>query len=144
MYEYLKGREGNFIMIYIYSEKKFDKRFQNVVDWLDKYGLEHVILYQQNVTRAVIIKILSVSDGGFSDIVIPIEKMTGKKKKVYRSIYHDNLSVHNFLDSLVDYPMLLKTPIIFDDTHLMTGFDEYEIRKFLPREYRKEKRGTNR
>ena len=40
------------------------------------------------------------------------------------------------VDLLVKYPDLIKRPIIFDDKRLEVGYNEEEIRRFLPRDIR--------
>ena len=41
------------------------------------------------------------------------------------------------MESATEFPNLLRRPIITDSKHLQIGFNEDEIRAFLPREYRR-------
>ncbi len=48
----------------------------------------------------------------------------------------DELSLSELVDLVVKYPDLIKRPIIFDDKRLEIGYNEEEIRRFLPRSVR--------
>ena len=50
----------------------------------------------------------------------------------------DNLTINELLDLVTEFPNLLRRPIITDSKHLQIGFNEDEIRAFLPRDYRKQ------
>ncbi|KRM42527.1 hypothetical protein FD40_GL000318 [Amylolactobacillus amylophilus DSM 20533 = JCM 1125] len=48
----------------------------------------------------------------------------------------DDLSIDKLLDLVVQNPGLLRRPIIMDEKRLQVGYNEDEIRRFLPREVR--------
>ena len=48
----------------------------------------------------------------------------------------DDLSVSNLIDLISENPSLLRRPIILDNKRMQIGFNEDEIRAFLPRDYR--------
>ncbi|MFD1429405.1 transcriptional regulator Spx [Lacticaseibacillus mingshuiensis] len=48
----------------------------------------------------------------------------------------DDMSMTALLDLLVQTPALIRRPIIADDKRLQVGFNEDEIRRFLPRKVR--------
>lgn len=50
----------------------------------------------------------------------------------------DELSISQLIDLIETYPSLLRRPIILDDKRMQIGFNEDEIRAFLPRNYRKQ------
>ncbi|MDG6192387.1 ArsC/Spx/MgsR family protein [Lactococcus garvieae] len=108
--------------------------------WLKTHKLDFSIITSHNITKELILQALRVSENGFDDILIPVEKMSSTKKEIYEFFCDESMSVSTLLSVLRYTPMLLKSPIMFDDKHLMTGFDEYEIRKFLPRTYRERSR----
>ncbi|MCY9806299.1 transcriptional regulator Spx [Lentilactobacillus senioris] len=76
-------------------------------------------------------QILRLTENGSEDI---ISTRSNIFKKLNLDI--DNLSVSQLVDLIVKYPDLMKRPIIFDDHRLEVGFNEEEIRRFLPREVR--------
>lgn len=49
----------------------------------------------------------------------------------------DELSLFELLEMVHKQPRLLKSPIIIDKNKLQTGYNEEEIRQFLPRKTRK-------
>ena len=50
----------------------------------------------------------------------------------------DNLTIEELIQLISEYPNLLRRPIIMDNKHMQIGFNEDEIRAFLPRDYRKQ------
>ena len=48
------------------------------------------------------------------------------------------LSISTLIKLIEEHPSLLRRPIILDGTRMQIGFNEDEIRAFLPRGYRKE------
>lgn len=73
-------------------------------------------------------QILRLTENGSEDI---ISKRSNIFKKLNIDI--DDLSLTELVDLLVKYPDLIKRPIIFDDRRLEVGYNEEEIRRFLPR-----------
>jgi len=50
----------------------------------------------------------------------------------------ESISVSELLHLIEQYPSLLRRPIIIDAKRMQIGFNEDEIRAFLPRSYRKQ------
>ena len=48
----------------------------------------------------------------------------------------DTLSMAELLDLFIEEPSLIRRPIIMDDRRLQIGYNEEEIRMFLPRKIR--------
>lgn len=49
----------------------------------------------------------------------------------------DDLSIDQIIDLVEKNPSLLRRPIIMDDRRLQVGYNEDEIRRFLPRKVRR-------
>lgn len=49
----------------------------------------------------------------------------------------DDLSIDQLIDLVEENPSLLRRPIIMDDRRLQVGYNEDEIRRFLPRKVRR-------
>ncbi len=64
----------------------------------------------------------------------------GTRSKVFQKldIDLDELSVSELIDLIAKNPGLLRRPIILDNKRMQIGFNEDEIRAFLPRDYRKQ------
>lgn len=102
--------------------------------WLDKHGVpykEHNIL-TQSMTSNDLRKILSKTENGTEDIISIRSKIFQKL-----DLDLDELTINELIDLVTKYPNLLRRPIITDDRLLQIGFNEDEIRAFLPRNYRR-------
>ncbi|HRK76873.1 MAG TPA: transcriptional regulator Spx, partial [Streptococcus parasuis] len=78
-------------------------------------------------------QILSLTENGTDDLI-------STRSKVFQKldIDLDELSVRQLIELIELYPSLLRRPIILDDKRMQIGFNEDEIRAFLPRNYRKQ------
>ncbi|AVK62024.1 transcriptional regulator [Lactobacillus sp. CBA3606] len=77
-------------------------------------------------------QILRLTENGFEDIV-------STRSKAFKALHIDlsELGFNQLLDLLVEKPQLLKRPIIYDGRRLQIGYNEEDIRAFLPRSVRK-------
>lgn len=77
--------------------------------------------------------ILSLTENGTDDLI-------STRSKVFQKLNIDveELSVSELIHLIETYPSLLRRPIILDDKRMQIGFNEDEIRAFLPRNYRKQ------
>lgn len=68
------------------------------------------------------------------------EEIISTRSRIYQklNIDFDDLPMHQLIDLIVKYPDLLRRPIIMDDRRLQVGFNEDDIRRFLPRSVRTE------
>ncbi|WP_242364457.1 transcriptional regulator SpxA [Limosilactobacillus antri] len=75
--------------------------------------------------------ILRMTEDGTEDII-------SKRSKAYQSLKVDlNALPMKVLYKLIsEHPGLLRRPIIMDDKRLQVGYNEDEIRRFLPRQVR--------
>ncbi|KRL60054.1 spxA protein [Latilactobacillus fuchuensis DSM 14340 = JCM 11249] len=66
------------------------------------------------------------------------EEIISTRSKIFQelNIKIDDLSVNELLDLVQENPGLLRRPIILDEKRLQVGYNEDEIRRFLPREVR--------
>ena len=101
--------------------------------WLDSYGVayeEHTILTQP-MTSDDLKAILSKTENGTEDIISTRSKVFQKL-----NVDVDDLTINQLLVLISEHPSLLRRPIIMDDKRMQIGFNEDEIRAFLPRSYR--------
>ncbi|CAM3240519.1 transcriptional regulator Spx [Lactiplantibacillus plajomi] len=77
-------------------------------------------------------QILRLTENGFEDIV-------STRSKAFKALHIElaDLGFNQLLDLLVEKPQLLKRPIIYDGRRLQIGYNEEDIRAFLPRSVRK-------
>ena len=48
----------------------------------------------------------------------------------------DNMSVQELIEFIIDYPSVLKRPIIINENELQVGYNNEDITIFLPKELR--------
>lgn len=68
------------------------------------------------------------------------EELISTRSKIFSelTIDLDDMSINKLIDLIVMYPSLLKRPIILDDQRMQIGYNDDEIRRFLPREVRQQ------
>lgn len=103
--------------------------------WLTKHDVdfqEHNIITSP-LSREELLAILSFTENGTEDII-------SIRSKVFQKldIDIDELSIMDLIDLIAKNPSLLRRPIIMDSKRMQIGFNEDEIRAFLPRDYRKQ------
>jgi regulatory protein spx len=77
--------------------------------------------------------ILALTENGTDDLISTRSKIFQKL-----NVDVDELSISQLIDLIETYPSLLRRPIILDKKRMQIGFNEDEIRAFLPRNYRKQ------
>lgn len=83
------------------------------------------------LTRDEIKEILHLTDSGTEEII-------STRSKVFQQLKPDleRLSLQDLLTLIESHPGILKRPIMLDDKRLQVGYNEDEIRSFLPRSVR--------
>lgn len=101
--------------------------------WLEEQGLDYneKNIFHDPLTKEDIKKILMLTDEGTSEII-------SYRSQAYQNLDVDieDLSMSELLDLFTEKPSLIRRPIIMDDKRLQIGYNEEEIRCFLPREVR--------
>ncbi|KRN53638.1 arsenate reductase [Pediococcus damnosus] len=66
------------------------------------------------------------------------EEIISKRSKVYQklNVNLDELPLQKLFELIQKNPGLLRRPIILDEKRLQVGYNEDEIRRFLPRDVR--------
>lgn len=103
--------------------------------WLSKHEVafeEHNIITSP-LNKEELLQILSFTESGTEDIISTRSKVFQKL-----AIDVDELSTSSLMELISENPSLLRRPIILDKKRMQIGFNEDEIRAFLPRDYRKQ------
>ena len=89
-------------------------------------------LAAEPLSLAEIKSILKMSENGTDDII-------SKRSKAYQAlnIDLDELSLSQLTTLIQTHPGLVRRPIILDDKRMLVGYNEDEIRRFLPRQVRR-------
>lgn len=101
--------------------------------WLEEQGLEYAEknIFHEPLTKEEIKQILSLTEEGTSELI-------SYRSQAYQGLTRDieDLSLNELLDLFEQEPSLIRRPIIMDDRRLQIGYNEEEIRCFLPRKVR--------
>lgn len=102
--------------------------------WLEEQELEfeEKNIYHEPLTKDEIKEILMLTDEGTDEII-------SYRSQAYKNldVNINKLSMSELLDLFIEEPSLIRRPIIMDDRRLQIGYNEEEIRMFLPREVRR-------
>ena len=101
--------------------------------WLDGFSISYKMKSIRSITREELVKVLSLTDHGFEDIIVG--KDTARAKHVRAFIYRK--SFNEAVDFLVSNPDFLRGPIVLDQNKIQVGFTEGQMRTFIPREKRR-------
>jgi regulatory protein spx len=101
--------------------------------WLEEYDIPY---YEKNMAHEPLkieeIKaIMRLTEDGTEDII-----STRSKAFKELDIDLDELSLKELFEVIQQNPTLIRRPIIIDDRRLQIGYNEDEIRQFVPREVR--------
>ncbi|MFA5481258.1 MAG: transcriptional regulator Spx [Bacilli bacterium] len=72
-------------------------------------------------------EILFKSENGTADIISERSKIVKQKK-----VNLDNLTISEMISFIRDNPSVLKRPIVVNDRRIQVGYNEEEIRSFIP------------
>ncbi|RMC24946.1 MULTISPECIES: transcriptional regulator SpxA [unclassified Lactobacillus] len=102
--------------------------------WLKKHNIDYKErnIFSEPLTKEELIQILRMTENGTEEIISTRSRAFQQLK-----INLDNLSIDQLLDLVEKNPSLLRRPIIMDDRRLQVGYNEDEIRRFLPRKVRR-------
>ena len=101
--------------------------------WLEEHNIPYQErnIFSEPLNKNEIKTILRMTEDGTEEII-------STRSKVFQelNIKIDDLSISELLDLVQKNPGLLRRPIILDEKRLQVGYNEDEIRRFLPREVR--------
>lgn len=103
--------------------------------WLNDHHIEYSEknIFAYPLTKADIELMLQNSENGFDDIVSKRSKYI-----MENNIDIENLKVSELEKMIIENPSILKRPIIVEDKKMQVGYNEEEIRVFIPREIRRQ------
>ena len=102
--------------------------------WLEKHNIPYKErnIIADPLSRDEIVHILRMTEEGTEEIV-----STRSKAFQELNIDLDEISMNELIDLIEKNPSLLRRPIILDDRRMQVGYNEDEIRRFLPRSVRR-------
>lgn len=87
--------------------------------------------FKEPLTRDEIKNILRMTEDGTEEIISTRSKLFSEL-----DISFDDLSLGELIEMIQKQPALLKRPLIIDEKRIQVGYNEDEIRRFLPHEVR--------
>lgn len=101
--------------------------------WLKEHNIPYAErnIFSDPLSVDELKQILQMTEDGTEEII-------STRSKVYHDLHVniDDLSLKDLLDLVQRHPGLLHRPIIMDEKRLQVGYNEDEIRRFLPHEVR--------
>lgn len=101
--------------------------------WFQEHQIDFIErnIVSQPLTVNEIKSILRLTEDGTEDIL-------SKNSKAYQKLDMDidSLPLNQLYDLIIKNPQMLRRPIILDHKRLQVGYNEEEIRSFLPRKLR--------
>lgn len=101
--------------------------------WLEEFQLPYKEknLFVTPLTEEEIYKILELTENGTEDIISKRSKYITEN-----NIDVESMTLKEVVHLIQDEPSVLKRPIIIDERRLQVGYNDEEIRTFIPRELR--------
>ena len=102
--------------------------------WLEEHQIEYVEknIFAFPLTKEDIRFMLKNTENGFEDII-----STRSKYIMENNIDIENMKFSELEKLIIENPSILRRPIIVEDNKLQVGYNEEEIRVFIPKEIRK-------
>ncbi|MGX7395574.1 transcriptional regulator SpxA [Carnobacterium mobile] len=99
---------------------------ENHIDYLEKN------VFNEPLTIEELKKILSLTENGTEEII-------SFRSQIFQNlnISLEDISLGELLNLILENPGLIRRPILIDEKRLQVGFNEEDIRRFLPRDVRK-------
>lgn len=101
--------------------------------WLDdhKIGYDEKNLFNSQITMDDIDAMLRNAENGFEDIISTRSKIFKEK-----ALDVEDMKISELKQFILDYPSVLKRPIIIDGEKMQVGYNDEEIRVFIPKRLR--------
>lgn len=101
--------------------------------WLNEHKIDYkeVNLFNTRITGDDINEMLENTENGFEDII-------SKRSKVIKenSIDIDSMTIKELKEFIIKNPSILKRPIIIGEDKIQVGYNEEDIRTFVPKRLR--------
>lgn len=101
--------------------------------WLDSFGIKYdeVNILAGEVQMSDLDLMLSLADDGFDSII-------STRSKTAKTDFFDldNFTTHALKRWILDNPAILKRPIIIENEKMQVGYNDEEIRIFIPKDIR--------
>ena len=106
---------------------------RKAIAWLKEHNIpfKEKNLFTERISVADIRFMLKNTENGYDDII-----STRSKVFIENNIDLDSMKTSELEQLILDNPSILRRPIIVDDSKVQIGYNDDEIRVFIPREVR--------
>ncbi|HAQ3952075.1 TPA: transcriptional regulator Spx [Enterococcus faecium] len=120
-------------MLTLYTSPSCTTSCRKARAWLQEHQIPFVErnIFSEPLNSSELKAILQMTEDGTEEII-------STRSKVFQKLNMDldDLPLQELLELVQNNPGLLRRPIMIDDKRLQVGFNEDEIRRFLPRDVR--------
>ncbi len=101
--------------------------------WLEQHQIEYKEknIFNIQLSRDDIMMMLKNTENGFEDII-------STRSKIFQDMNLDieEMAMNDLVDFIITNPSVLRRPIIIEDSKMQVGYNEDEIRTFIPKRLR--------
>lgn len=114
-------------MVIIYTNSG-NSSCRKAISWFLENQIEftQIKVNKMPMNRIGLLELLERTENGLEDLLSRVEENVG----------FDDMHLEQAISLLVSFPQFLKNPIIYDGNIVQTGYQDKEIRSFVPREQR--------
>lgn len=128
----MAGRERTYLMVKLLVSPSCTS-CRKAKAWLEEHDIpfEERNIFSNPLSVEEVKEIIRLTEDGTDEII-------SKRSKVFQDLNIDleSLPLQRLFELISEHPGLLRRPIIFDEKRLQVGYNEAEIRRFLPRKVR--------
>lgn len=114
-------------MIKIYQKSSSNQSAERVTSWFKKRNIPYVVISKTSLCKEDIVRVLELSNKGFEEIIVS----ESKAPKLYSEL-RSSCDMDQMIQFILKNQQLLRSPITFDDRRLLIGYNNEDIRTFIP------------
>lgn len=119
-------------MIHIYTTPSCSS-CRKAKKWFEEHHIEYKEknIFNVKLSREDILMMLKNTENGFEDII-------STRSKIFQDMNIDieEMSMNDLVEFIIENPSVLRRPIIIENNKMQVGYNEDEIRTFIPKRLR--------
>ena len=121
-----------FMTVTIYTQSSCSSS-RKALKWLNENNIKYneKRITSQPLTLSEFKKILSMTEDGTDEIIA-----TNSNDFKNLDLDIEQLSIQELYNLIQKHPRMLRSPILMDDKRIQIGYNEMDIRRFIPRKVR--------
>ncbi|GAB7391727.1 ArsC/Spx/MgsR family protein [Lactococcus garvieae] len=104
------------------------------LEWFQYQEIEILKKRVELISRKDLLHALSLTEKGFTELLKNNKTSTPHLRKLINSI--NSMSFNDAVEFILEYPEVLKLPLIFSEKKLVIGYNSENIRIFVPHKNR--------